>query len=357
MRRTTTMAGLVAVPLLATAPLLAVSTSASAQTVVDSTTTDSTVTSTLRLAGSNGFVAVGTVDGVEQAHTNAATADAVRHPEPGATGPLVIGDRCFSPANGPGLPYALVIDATDPSRCLTMRTVAGADGSLRFVADDAFSPGNGLTLEQTPGSSALRLGDAGSDFGVVTRGEFTAPELTETTITVGSDLVGTAQPGAHVVVVRGADVLCEADAAGEDASEPGTWSCAADLQVGEHDLELYGVSAANQPAGPRAVHVVVADPGTDPSPEPGPDPDPGTDPEPGTDPAPGVDPAPGAGALPGAPSSITAPTPTSSPTATAALPDRLAYTGAEVGTATAAAGVLLGLGGLLTVLRRRLRRS
>ncbi|MDN3479545.1 LPXTG cell wall anchor domain-containing protein, partial [Curtobacterium sp. APC 4022] len=66
---------------------------------------------------------------------------------------------------------------------------------------------------------------------------------------------------------------------------------------------------------------------------------------------------PGAGALPGTPSATTAPTPTSSPTATAALPDRLAYTGAEVGTATAAAGVLLGLGGLLTVLRRRLRRS
>jgi hypothetical protein len=352
--RRTTMAGLVALPLLATAPLLPL-TPASALATPDSSTASDTTISTLRLVGADGLVAVGTTDGVEQVHTDAVVADTVRHPAPGATGPLVIGDRCFSPANGPGLPYALLVDAADPTLCLTVRTVAAPDGSLRFVGDDAFSLVDGLTLEQAPGSNALRFGDTGSDFHIVTRGVFTAPELTTTTITVGGALTGTTQPGAHVVVVHGGDVVCEADATGEDGPQPGTWSCpTAALDVGEHDLELYGVSAANQPAGPRAVHVVVvADTGTDPGPSP--------EPDPGTDPEPVVGPAPGGESGAGTPTPTTAPTdagsPTPSATTSATRPGRLAYTGAEIGAPAAVSGALLVLGALATALRRRQRRS
>lgn len=354
--RRTTMAGLVALPLLATAPLLTTTTPASALATPDSTASDTTAISTLRLAGADGFVAVGTTDGVEQVHTDAVVADTVRHPAPGSTGPLVVGDRCFSPANGPGLPYALVVDAADPSRCLTVRTVAAPDGSLRFVGADVTSPVDGLTLEQAPGSVALRFGDTGSDFHVVTRGLFTAPELTTTTITVGDGLAGTAQPGAHVVVTRGSDVLCETEASGDGSPRPGAWSCptTAALDVGEHDLELYGVSAANQPAGPRAVHVVVvADTGTDPGA--------GPDPEPGTDPEPVVGPPPGDASGAGTPTPVTPPTDAGSPTppatATGALPGRLAYTGAGIGAPAAVSGALLVLGALATALRRRQRRS
>jgi hypothetical protein len=154
----------------------------------------------------------------------------------------------------------VLIDAADPSRCLTVRTVA-ADGTLRIIGDDPLSLVDGLALEQAPDSSALRFGDVGSDFEVVTRGEFTAPDLSATTITVGA---------------------------------------------------------------------------------PEPEPEVGTDTTPETDPEP-------------EPTIATASAGPASPDTQ--LPDRLAFTGAEVGVTGAAAAALLGLGTLLLVLRRRVRRS
>ncbi|PZE85049.1 hypothetical protein [Curtobacterium sp. MCBD17_032] len=359
MRRSARVAGLITVPFLATVPLLAVSTPAGAVTPTPVSSAAETTIVTLRIPGAAGFVGIGTADGAEQAHTDATVADTVRLPAPGTTGPIIIRDRCFSPANGPGLPFALLVDAADPSRCLAVRTVATAGGGLRVVGADPLSLVDGLTLEQAPDSTALRFGDIGSDFEIVTRGEFDAPELTTTTISVGDPLAGTAQPGAHVVVTRGTDVLCETEAGGADDAHPGSWSCVPDgLVAGEHDLDLYGVSAAGQPAGPRSAHVTVTtgtDPGTGPT-TPAPEPDPGAGTGTGSGSGSGSGPAPRP-----APTADTRPTTDTSRTASgstsAHLPGRLAYTGAEVARTGAAAAGLIGLGTALQLLRRRMRRS
>ncbi len=363
-----TITGALALPALLAAPLL--TTVVASATEPDSeATTDSVAVGTLHGVGSSGFVAVGERDGVDVLQSIAPVADTVRFPSVGSAGPFVVGDRCIATGNTVGLRTVLLSDATVADGCLQLRTAVVADHTVRLIAADPGSPADGLVLGVAP-DGLVTLDTVGTDFEVVTEGEFTAPVLAATTVPEGEPLTGTALPGTHVIVVRDDQPLCETDAAGRDDTGPGTWTCtpSTPLPVGTHALQLLGVSAAGQLSTPSEVTVTVTS--ADATVDPGDGTDPGADPDPGTDP--GSDPGEGAGA--GAGDGVAAPGPSETPgdtvvsvgnghgapTGSSATsgPEALAYTGASLGAAGAAAAALLAAGvGLVAARRRAARRD
>ncbi|MDP9735346.1 hypothetical protein [Curtobacterium sp. 260] len=322
---------------------------------------------TFHVVGTIGFVAVADHDGRPVLDTRPVAADTAQHPAPGTTGPLVVGSMCLSALNGPGLPFAALVDAVAPSGCLQVRTTSPTPHVVRFTADDPSSPANGLELGLQANGALLALGTAGSDIELVTEGPVVAPTLDHTDLAPGSALSGTATHGAHVVVVRDGTVVCEADAAGRGADDSGHWSCSPidALTEGTYTLELFASTPAGQLAPPVPVEVVVsAEPGAGDGPDPGPGDGEGTDPGDAPSPGDGAGGTGGTGTPGGADQtgepSADGPSPgpaTTAPTADAAPQGRLAWTGTEVTGPLAVALALLTAGTGVLLHRRRRARS
>lgn len=352
---------LVALPLLSAAAFapLVLGTAAHAATPVDPTT-DATTTleGTLRVPGSDGFVAVAD-DGAQLVlDSRPAVADTVRYPAPDTTGPLVVGEHCLAAANGPGLPFAILADVSSPTACLQVRTTATAPHRVRFTADDPLSPANGLSLGLQPGGPLLALTASGGELELVTEGRVVAPALDGTELPVGSDLTGTATPGAHVVVLRDGQVLCEADAADRDADDAGRWSCtpSAALAEGTHRLELLSSTPAGQLTDPATVLVeIVGTPGPGDETGPGDDADTGDQTDPAGPASPGGSTTPGDGAIATADQASSDASAPGAPRTSARSHDRLAWTGADVTAPLLAAVGLVATGAGALVLRGRLR--